>query len=94
MNWESVVPTVAFQGKKLQSIQLKPIVMNFIGEGQPEAHDPYKNDQFIDTRGLPTLAKGQQATDILQRMVELSQPFGTTIEVSGETAEVRVKGGS
>jgi poly-gamma-glutamate capsule biosynthesis protein CapA/YwtB (metallophosphatase superfamily) len=93
MTWESVVPTLTFQGRNVQSITLKPIVMNFLGEGEPEAHDPYKNNQFIDTRGLPAIAKGQQATDILQRMVELSQPFGTTIEVSGETAEVRVKGG-
>jgi len=67
--------------------------MNFIGEGQPEAHDPYLNNQFIDTRGLPAPAKGQQATDILQRMVELSQPFGTTIEIKGEAAEVVVKSG-
>jgi poly-gamma-glutamate synthesis protein (capsule biosynthesis protein) len=93
MNWESVVPTLTYKGRNVQSITLKPIVMNFIGEGQPEAHDPYLNNQFIDTRGLPALAKGQQATDILDRVMELSQPFGTTIKVSGETAEVVVKGG-
>ena len=93
MNWESVVATLTFQGKNVQSIQLKPIVMNFIGEGQPEAHDPYKNNQFIDTRGLPSPAKGVQAKDILERVSELSQPFGTKIEITGETADVKVKGG-
>jgi poly-gamma-glutamate synthesis protein (capsule biosynthesis protein) len=91
MNWESVVPTLTFKGRNVQSIQMKPIVMNFIGEGQPEAHDPYLNNQFIDTRGLPTLAKGQQATDILQRVADLSQPFGTKVNINGETAEVVVK---
>jgi poly-gamma-glutamate synthesis protein (capsule biosynthesis protein) len=92
MNWESVVATLTFKGKSVESIKLKPIVMNFIGEGQPEAHDPYKNNQFIDTRGLPSPAKGLQAKDILERVAELSQPFGTKVEISGETAEVRVKG--
>jgi len=92
MNWESVVATLTFKGKSVESIKLKPIVMNFIGEGQPEAHDPYKNNQFIDTRGLPAPAKGMQAKDILERVAELSKPFGTKIEISGETAEVRVKG--
>ena len=33
MTWESVVPSVEFQGKRLQSIRLRPIVLNFIGEG-------------------------------------------------------------
>jgi poly-gamma-glutamate synthesis protein (capsule biosynthesis protein) len=93
MNWESVVPTLTFKGRYVQSIQLKPIVMNFIGEGQPEAHDPYLNDQFIDTRGLPAPAKGKQATDILQRVADLSQPFGTKIEINGDSAEVVVKPG-
>ena len=52
MTWESVVPALQFQGKTVQSIKLRPIVLNFIGEGQPEAHDPYANNQFLDTRGM------------------------------------------
>lgn len=93
MTWESVVPTLEFQGKNVQSIKLRPIVLNFMGEGQPEAHDPYANNLFLDTRGLPAPAKGDQATYILQRVAELSQPFGTRIEVEGDRAEVNVKGG-
>ena len=92
ITWESVVASLTFKGRAVQTIQLKPIVLNFLGEGQPEAHDPYVNNQFMDTRGLPAPAKAQQAKDILQRMVDLSQPFGTTIEITGETAEVIVKG--
>ena len=90
MTWESVVPTVQFQGKNVQSITLRPIVLNFIGEGQPEAHDQYANNQFLDTRGLPAPPKGEQATHILQRVAELSQPFGTKVEVKGDTAAVNV----
>jgi poly-gamma-glutamate synthesis protein (capsule biosynthesis protein) len=93
MTWESVVPTVGFQRKHLQSITLRPIVLNFMGEGQPEAHDPYAANTFLFTRGLPGPAKGDQATDILLRVNELSQPFGTKIDVSGDRAEVRVSGG-
>jgi poly-gamma-glutamate capsule biosynthesis protein CapA/YwtB (metallophosphatase superfamily) len=93
MNWESVVPTLEFRGRNVQAIRLKPIVMNFIGEGQPEAHDPYLNNQFLDTRGLPGPAKAQQAKDILERVAELSRPFGATIEVKGDTAEVKLTAG-
>ena len=91
MTWESVVATVAFEGKTLQSITLRPVVLNFMGEGEPEAHDPYANNAFIDTRGLPAPAKGDQASYILQRVAELSQPFGTTVEVAGDRAEIRMK---
>lgn len=93
MNWESVVPTLEFQGKNVQSIKLRPIVLNFIGDGQPEAHDPYANNQFLDTRGLPAPAKGEQAMYILQRVAEMSRPFGTTVEVKGDSAEINLKGG-
>ena len=91
MTWESVVPTLEFQGKNVQSIKLRPIALNFVGEGQPEIHDPYANNTYLDTRGLPAPAKGEQATYILQRVAELSRPFGTKVEVKGESAEVSVK---
>lgn len=94
MNWESVVPTVEFQGRKLQSIRLKPIVMNFIGEGTPEAHDPYLNNQFLDTRGLPAPAKPEQGNYILKRVAELSKPFNTKVIVNGDSATVDVKSGN
>jgi hypothetical protein len=77
----------------VRSITLRPIVLNFMGEGQPEAHDPNANNTFIDTRGLPAPAKGDQAAYILQRVVELSQPFGTRVEVRGDKATVSVTGG-
>src|SRR5215467_4360288 len=39
MNWESAVAYVEFQGKNLQSISLRPIVLNNLGEGQPDVHN-------------------------------------------------------
>src|ERR1700681_2699887 len=56
MSWESVVASVQFQGKELQSISLRPIVLNPIGEGEPDIHNPHANNQFLDTRGLPSPA--------------------------------------
>lgn len=91
MCWESVVAYVEFQGKKLQSISLRPIVLNSIGEGQPDVHSEYANNQFLDTRGLPTPAIGAKAGYILQRVADESKPFGTAIEIKGEIADIILK---
>ncbi len=93
MTWESVVASLEFQGRNVRSITLRPIVLNFMGEGQPDARDRFANNTFLDTRGLPAPAKGEQATYILQRVAELSAPFGTKVEVKGDRAEVKVPGG-
>src|ERR1700682_2853726 len=51
LNWESAVAYVQFQGKNLQSISFRPIVMNYVGEGQPDIHNEYANNQFLDKIG-------------------------------------------
>ena len=89
--WESVVASVEFVGKTLESVTFRPIAMNKIGEGQPDAHDPFANNLFLQTRGLPKLATGEQAFYILDRLANASKPFGTTIAVSGETAQIHLK---
>jgi poly-gamma-glutamate capsule biosynthesis protein CapA/YwtB (metallophosphatase superfamily) len=90
MNWESAVAYVQFQGNTLQSISLRPIVLNYVGEGQPDIHNEYADNQFLHTRGLPSPATGARAGYILERMAELSKPFGTKFEIRGETAEIRM----
>ena len=91
--WESVVATLEFQGRNVQSIKLRPIALNYVGEGQPEIHDRFANNQFLVTRGLPAPAEGEQATYILKRVAELSEPFGTTVAVKADTAEIVLTGG-
>jgi len=91
LTWESIVPRVEFQGRRLQSVKFRPIVLNFLGKGQPDAQDPHANNQFLDTRGLPALAKGEQAGYIIEHMIEYSKPFGTTIQAKGETGEVGLR---
>jgi poly-gamma-glutamate capsule biosynthesis protein CapA/YwtB (metallophosphatase superfamily) len=91
MNFESAIAYLQFQGKQLQSISLRPIVMSYLGQGQPDVHDEYANNQFIDTRGLPSPATGARAGYILQRLADASRPFGTTVEIKGDTAEIKLK---
>jgi poly-gamma-glutamate capsule biosynthesis protein CapA/YwtB (metallophosphatase superfamily) len=90
MSWESVVAYVQFQGKHLKSIAFRPIVMNNLGKGRPDVHSEYTNNQFLDTRGLPSPATGAKAGYILERLAHLSKPFGTTIEVKGDTGEIKL----
>jgi len=89
MSWESVVAYLEFRGKSMSSISLRPIVMNYIGEGQPDIHDPYAANRFLLTRGLPSPAAGARAGYILERVAELSKPFGTKFQITGDTAIVR-----
>ena len=92
--WESVVAYLEYQGKNLQSITFRPIFLNKIGEGQPDVHDGHTNNLFLDTRGLPKPATGDQARYILERLADSSRPFGTTVEVKGDTAEIKLKVGN
>ncbi len=97
--WESVVASVEFQGKNLQSISFQPVVLNQMGKGQVDSEDDHPNSlpefprPFLASRGLPKPATGEQATYILQRLADSSRPFGTTVVLKGETAEISLKGG-
>ena len=88
ISWESVVARVQFRGRALQSITLLPITLNPIGTGQPDAHNPYANNEFLDTRGLPSVAADAKAAYILERLAVLSRPFGTRVEVSGGAGRI------
>jgi poly-gamma-glutamate capsule biosynthesis protein CapA/YwtB (metallophosphatase superfamily) len=92
INWESVVAYVEFQGKNLRSITFRPIAQNKIGQGQADTQDEHTNNLFLQTRGLPAPATGEQAHYILERLAGLSRPFGTTVEVKGDTAEIKLNG--
>ena len=91
MNWESAVAYVQFQGKTQQSISFRPIALNNVGEGQPDIHNEYASNQFIHTRGLPSPVTGARAGYILQRLADASKPFGTKLEIKGDTAEIKLK---
>ena len=88
MAWESVVASVRVQGKVVKSVSLRPVVLNTIGDGQPDVHNPYTSNEFLHTRGLPTAATGPRAGYILQRVADASKPYGTRIDIAGDTATI------
>ena len=90
--WESVVAHVEFQGKNLRSITFQPIVMNKIGQGPPDTQNEFANNLYLQTRGLPKPATGDQAHYILERLADLSRPFGTIVEAKGDTAAIKLEG--
>ncbi len=93
MSWESAVAYVQFLGSSLESVAIRPVVLNTIGEGQPDMHNPYASNQFLHTRGLPSPATGARAGYILDRLAELSKPFGTKFERKGDMAEIKLRAG-
>jgi poly-gamma-glutamate capsule biosynthesis protein CapA/YwtB (metallophosphatase superfamily) len=90
MAWESVVANVEFRGNRLRSITFRPIELNDIGDGQPDVHNQYASNEFLYTRGLPSLATGAKAKYILARLAELSAPFGTAVVLKGDTAQINL----
>ena len=61
MAWESVVAEVEFHDRRLLAVKFRPIVLNNIGEGQPDVHNELTNNEFLDTRGLPSPAVDARA---------------------------------
>jgi len=91
INFQSVVAHLEYQGKTLRAISVRPIVMNVLGEGQPDVQDPRATNQFLFTRGLPAPATGAEAGYILERLAEYSRSFGTQITITGETGQIALK---
>ncbi len=81
---------VEFQGRNLQSIKFRPVAQNKIGEGQPDVHEEHTDNLFLQTRGLPKPVTGEQAHYILNRLADLSRPFGTQVVVNGDMAEIKL----
>ena len=92
MSWESLVATIRVEGKAVRSISLRPVVLNPIGDGQPDVHNPYTSNEFLHTRGLPIAATGARAGYILERVAAASKPFGTRIDITGDLATIPVRG--
>jgi len=90
MNFESVVAYLQFQGRTLQTISLRAIALNILGDGQPDVHNEYTNNEFLDTRGLPSAPPAAKAQYILDRLTAASKPFGTRIWIEGGMGRIEV----
>lgn len=79
--WQSVIADCQFSGREILSINLVPIVLN---EGSLEDKDFYR------TRGKPSLAKGNKAIEILERLKKLSPDLGTHIEINENLGLIQI----
>jgi len=76
INYESVLALSQFDEGELKEIHLYPIWA--------------RQDAPLSRRGLPMIAPPEIAQRILRRMQELSDPFGTTIEIENNVGVIRV----
>jgi poly-gamma-glutamate synthesis protein (capsule biosynthesis protein) len=76
--WQSFVPRITFEDDRVTAIEIHPITLGF---GQP-----------VHERGLPALARGEKAREILEKIAELSRPYGTTIEIADGVGHVSLAG--
>jgi poly-gamma-glutamate synthesis protein (capsule biosynthesis protein) len=77
--WESVIARCAFRDGKLEMLRLDPVALNEFGDDGPN---------FLATRGRPSLATGEQAQSILERLRRISEPYGTTLAINADYAEI------
>lgn len=77
--WQSAIVHLTYRGGKLVHIELVPVALNEIGD------DPAEQDQ---TRGRPRIADGREAQAILERMQQISAPYGTQFQIHGGYATI------
>jgi poly-gamma-glutamate capsule biosynthesis protein CapA/YwtB (metallophosphatase superfamily) len=76
-DWQSVVANVVFRDGRPAEINLTPISLGY-GATRPN-------------RGIPRLAEPGMATQILERLQKLSQPFGTTIAIKNGIGTITIE---
>jgi poly-gamma-glutamate synthesis protein (capsule biosynthesis protein) len=86
--WESVLAYVEFEGTTLKSVKFRPIALSKIGQSETDTLGDRTNNLCSQRCGLPRLATGEQGSQILKRLADLSRPFGTNIELNGDAAEI------
>lgn len=72
--WQTVVPVCQFRGSTPARIEILPVALGF---GEP-----------MHARGIPRLADGAEAREILSDFARLSEPFGVRMDIDGNHAVV------
>ncbi|MER9851740.1 CapA family protein [Mesorhizobium sp. M0106] len=78
--YESVIAVSRFEQNRLAELRLYPIELGFA--------------KRFANRGIPRLITGPQAKAILERLQNLSEPFGTQIAIENDVGVIRLKPGS
>jgi poly-gamma-glutamate synthesis protein (capsule biosynthesis protein) len=76
--WQSVIAIVEFQNGGLERVRLQPIDLGF--------------HRSRAQRGRPVIARGTVALDVLHSYQQLCEPFGTAVEIDGQTGLVQLPG--
>lgn len=74
--WETVVPVCEYEDGVLDRIELYPVELGF--------------DAPRGQRGRPLLAKGEDATRILEGLADLSAPYNTDIAIEDDRGVIKV----
>ena len=80
--WQSVIVEVAFGAQGAEEVTFTPVVLDEGTEGPG----------FLETRGIPKVAEGQLGQGILRRLIDLSDPYGTKIELGDGSATLTIAG--
>ena len=75
-NFMTVLPKIVYQGEKVISIEMMPIVAGFKKPGKLE--------------GLPYFAKGEECEEIFNVLTKLSTPYGTKIVKDGDMLKIEL----
>jgi poly-gamma-glutamate synthesis protein (capsule biosynthesis protein) len=78
--YQSVLTVTRYARGGVSEIRLYPVELGF---AEPDV-----------TKGVPRPAPPEVAREILDRLVRLSKPFGTTIEIEGNVGVIRVDAGA
>lgn len=74
--WRSAVAVCNYNAGHLKEVEIHPIDL---GHGRP-----------IPQRGRPVLANGEVAQQILRWLQDASEPYGTKIDIEGDTGYIRL----
>ena len=56
----------------------------------PTFEEGTEGPSFLETRGFPEVAEGELGQAILGRLIDLSSPYGTMMELGDGTATLRI----
>ena len=80
--WESVIVEVSLGAEGVEEVVFTPVVL----------HEGMEGPLFLETRGYPEVAEGEVGQAILNRLIDLSAPYGTKIELGEGRATIRIPG--
>ncbi len=79
--WQSVIVEVWLGAAGVDEVTFTPVVLNEGTEGP----------RFLETRGYPEVAQGELGQTILNRLIDLSVSYGTTIKLGDGRATLRLR---